>query len=209
MYSQRNTDKAWPYTVTLGPVTLPLTINEVKEHLRLDKTDTTENALLKVLIIAATEYAEKYTKRDFITRTYETLRDCFLNTLEIRRNPIQEITKVEYLQSGILVTVSTDVYFLAISNTFPHLTLKENQVWPTDEDQQEQAVKITFKSGYGNTSSSVPDSLREGLMQHIASMYENRGDCDSRVSGTSSAMAQKFLPIDAQLIYDMYRIRSI
>jgi uncharacterized phiE125 gp8 family phage protein len=202
-------DKAWPYTVTVSPATLPLTINEVKEHLRLDKDVTTENALLKILITAATEYAEKYTKRDFITRTYETLRDCFGNSLEIRRSPIQSVTKVEYLQDGVLVAVSTDVYFLAISNTFPHLTLKESQSWPTDEDLQEQVVKITFKSGYGNTSSTVPDSLREGLMQHVAAMYENRGDCDSRVSGTSVSMAQKFLPVDAQLIYDMYRIRSI
>ena len=108
-----------------------------------------------------------------------------------------------------MVTVSTDVYFVTTSNTFPHLTLKPDQLWPTDEDTQEQAVKITFKSGHGNTSSSVPDSLREGLMQHIAAMYENRGDCDNRVSGASLSMAQKFLPVDTQLIYDMYRIRSI
>ena len=99
---------------------------------------------------------------------------------------------------------------MTTSNTFPHLALKENQLWPTDEDLQEQAVKITFKSGYGNTLSNVPDSLREGLLQHIAAMYENRGDCgDSRVSGGTISMAQKFLPVDAQLIYGMYRIRSI
>ena len=205
-----NNSVAWPYIVTVTPTTLPLTINEVKEHLRLDVDDKTQDALLKLLIITATEYAEKYTKRDFITRTYETLRDSFDDNLELRRTPLQLVTKVEYLQDGSFVTVSTDIYFTTSSNTFSHLALKENQAWPTDEDLQEQAIKITFKTGYGNTLSSIPDSLREGLLQHIAVMYENRGDCDEgRVSGGTFASAQKFLPVDAQLIYDMYRIRSI
>ena len=201
---------AWPYIVTVAPTTLPLTVNEVKEHLRLDIDDKTQDALLKVLIRAATDYAEKYTKKDFITRTYETLRDSFTDSLEIRRSPLQSVTKVEYLQDGSFVTVSADIYFATNSNTFSRLTLKAGQAWPTDIDLQEQSVKITFKSGYGNTLSSVPDSLREGIMQHIAAMYENRGDCnDGRVSGGIFAGAQKFLPVDAQLIYDMYRVRSI
>ena len=162
------------------------------------------------MIIAATEYAEKYTKLDFITRTYETLRDVFGNSLELRRSPLQSVTTVEYLQEEVLVTVSTDVYFVTTSNTFPRLALKENQSWPTDEDQQEQAIKITFKSGYGDDPADVPDVLHMGMLQHIAAMYENRGDCDEgRVSGGTVSMALKFLPVDAQLIYDMYRIRSI
>ena len=211
MYERYNNNSvAWPYIVTVVPTTLPLTVNEVKEHLRLDIDDKTQDALLKVLIRAATDYAEKYTKKDFITRTYETLRDSFADSLEIRRSPLQSVTTVEYLQDGSFVTVSTDVYFVTSSNTFAHLALKENQTWPTGEDLQEQSVKITFKTGYGNTLSSVPDSLREGLLQHIAAMYENRGDCnEGRVSGGSIGSAQKFLPIDAQLIYDQFRIRSI
>ena len=174
--SNCNNFVAWPYIVTVAPATLPLTINEVKEHLLLDVDDKTQDASLKVMIIAATEYAEKYIKRDFITRTYETLRDSFADSLEIRRSPFQSVTTVEYLQDGSFVTVSTDVYFATKSNTFSSLTLKAGQVWPTDVDLQEQSVKITFKAGYGNTLSSVPDSLREGLLQHIAAMYENRGD---------------------------------
>lgn len=210
MHKRYNNSVAWPYIVTVVPTTLPLTINEVKEHLRLDLDDKTQDALLKILIKTATNYAEKYTKIDFITRTYETLRDSFDDSLELRRAPLQSVTKIEYLQDGSFVTVSTDIYFVTSSSTFAHLALKESQAWPTDEDLQEQSVKITFKTGYGNTLSSVPDSLREGLLQHIAAMYENRGDCnEGRVSGGIFAGAQKFLPVDAQLIYDMYRIRSI
>ena len=210
MYRTYDNSVAWTYTVTVAPTTLPLTVNEVKEHLRKDLDDKTQDALLKVLIKAATDYAEKYTKIDFITRTYETLRDSFTDSLEIRRTPLQSVTTVEYLQDGSFITVSTDIYFATVSNTFPNLALKASQVWPADVDLQAQSVKITFKSGYGNTLSSVPDALREAMLQHIAAMYENRGDCnEGRVSGGSIGSAQKLLPIDAQLIYDQFRIRSI
>lgn len=199
--------QAWPYIVTVEPSTLPLTINEVKEHLKMNISETVEDALLKILMKTVTAYAEKYTKRDFITRTYETLRDSFGDDLEIRRNPVQSVTKVEYLQDAAFVEVSTDIYFLTASNSYPRLALEEGQAWPTDEDARAQAVKITFKAGYGNTLSNVPDSLREGLLQHIAALYENRGDCSCDFADTNAV--QKLLPIGTRLIYDMYRIRSI
>lgn len=203
-------DKAWPYIVTVDPATLPLTLDEVKTHLRIDLTDSSQDTYLTILIKAVTAFAEKYTKRDFITRTYETLRDSFGNSLVIRRSPFVSVSKVEYLVDDILTTVLTDIYFLTDSNTYPHLSLKVDGVWPTNEDLREQAVKITFTVGYGTDTTDVPESLRIGMLQHIAALYENRGDCDSsRVSGGILAGAQKFLPVDAQLIYDMYRIISI
>lgn len=202
---RRTIEKAWPYIVAVRPSTMPLTVNEVKEHLKLNVDETAQDALLKILIRAATEFAERYTKRDFITRTYETFRDSFAGRLELRRNPIQSITKVEYLKSGTLTTVSSDVYFLISSNSYPHIALETGQVWPTDIDLREEVVKITFDAGYGNTLSSVPDSLREGLLQHIAAMYANRGDCDE----SSSAIDERLLPVASRLIYNMYRIRNI
>lgn len=205
-------NKAWPYTVTSVPAILPLTLEEVKSHLRIDIGDSCQDTLLTTLIKTATNYAESYTKKDFITRTYETFRDTFGNDLTIRRSPIQSITSVEYLIDDVLTAVATTVWFLIESNTFPHLSLKASQVWPTDGDQglREQAVKIVFKSGFGDAITDVPEDLREGMMHHIAAMYENRGDCDEdRVSGGIFSTAQAFLPVDAKLIYDLHRIRSI
>ena len=205
-----NNSVAWPYIVTVAPTGLPLTVDEVKDHLRIDQDDKTQDTLLKILIKTATTFAEKYTKKDFITRTYETFRDSFYDNLELRRSPLQSVTTVEYLKDDVLTTVSADVYFATNSNTYSRLALKVGQVWPTDVNARAQAVKITFKTGFGNTLESVPDELREAMMQHIAAMYENRGDCDdNRVSSSLGGSAQKLLPVDAQLIYDQNRIRSI
>lgn len=208
MHREISKDKAWPYIVTVDPVKLPLTLIEVKTHLKI--SGAAEDTYLTFLITAVTEFAEQYTKIDFITRTYETLRDSFGNSLVIRRNPVQSVSKVEYFKDDVLTLVSTDIYFLTESNTYPHLALKAGQLWPTDEDAREQAVRITFDDGYGDDETDVPDDLREAMLQHLAAMYANRGDCnEGRVGGALSAGAQKFLPIDAQLVYDLRRIRSI
>ena len=37
-------------------------------------------------------------------------------------------------------------------------------------------VKTTFKTGYENVS-DIPSLIQVGLLQYIAYMYENRGDC--------------------------------
>jgi uncharacterized phiE125 gp8 family phage protein len=201
---------AWPYVLTVPPTGLPLSLDEVKDHVKWSLADDSQDAYFKMLIKVVTEYAEKYTKREFITRTYETYRDTFCDNLEIRRSPLQSITTIEYLVDGVLTTVSTDVYFATLSNTFSRLALKAGQVWPTGIDLQDQAVKITFKSGYGNDLCSTPQALREAMLQHIAAMYANRGDCaENRVSGGILAGAQRFLPVDVQLIYDQLTIRSI
>lgn len=201
---------AWPYIVTVPPTGLPLSLDEVKDHLKWSLADDSQDAYFKILIKVVTEFAEKYTKREFITRTYQTYRDTFSDNLEIRRSPLQSITTIEYLVGGVFATLSTDIYFATLSNTFSRLVLKAGQVWPTGLDLQEQAIKITFKSGYGNDLSSTPQALREAMLQHIAAMYENRGDCsENRVSGGILAGAQRFLPVDAQLIYDQLTIRSI
>jgi uncharacterized phiE125 gp8 family phage protein len=200
-------DKAWPYIVTVAPASSPLTLDEIKTHLKI--SGSAEDTYLTLLLDAVVDFFEKYTKRNLITRTYETYRDTFDNDLEIRQSPSVSVSKIEYLVSDVLTTLSTDVYFLLVSNTFPRLSLKAGQEWPTGMDDREQAVKITFTAGYG-AASDVPEDIKVALLQHIAALYENRGDCDeSRVSGGQFTTAVKYLPVDAQLIYDMYRIRSI
>lgn len=200
--------KAWPYIVTVPPASLPLTLTEVKTHLRIDLADNSEDTYLTALIKTVTNYAEKFTKRDFITRTYATYRDSFCDSLEIRRSLLQSITSVEYLKDDVLTLVSTDIYFATQSTTFSTLRLKENQLWPTDLDNQDQAVKIIFTAGYGNDS-DVPEDLKTAMLNHIASLYENRGDCDDRVSGSTFSSAQAFLPVDTHLIYSMNAILTL
>jgi uncharacterized phiE125 gp8 family phage protein len=200
----RATRKEFPYILAVGPVNKPLTLAEVKDHLILDIADTSEDDYLNFLIDAVAEFGEKYVRRDFITRTYETYRDDFCDSLELRKNPVQSVSKVERLVDDVLTEVPTTVYFATLSNTYPHLSLKVSQSWPTDADNIEQAVKITFVAGFGDDSTDIPDKYKNAMLAHIAFIYENRGDCEG-----DGGEIELLMPKTTKLIYDTCRIRTI
>jgi len=189
--------KAWPYIVTAAPGTTPVTLAEAKAHLKV--SDATDDTLITSLIKAATDYAEKYTGRDLINRTYQTYRDDFCDSLELRRAPISSVSAVEYLVAGVWTAVASTVWQLNFGNDYRRLSLKVGQIWPTNQDAQEQAVRVTFVAGYGAATTDVPEEFRQGILQHVLALYENRGDCADEVA----------LPPGAAALYDMYRIRSI
>ena len=57
----------------------PVSLAEAKLHLKLSDIpeDSSEDTLITDLISVAREYCEKYTKRDFMGKTYEYYLDSF------------------------------------------------------------------------------------------------------------------------------------
>lgn len=191
---------SWTYNITVAPAALAVALADFKTHLRI--TGTAQDAELTAILNAAIGYAEKYTKRDFITRTYETYRNDLSEVCEIRRSKLQSITSITYLVSGSPVTVSSDLYYNTVENDFSRILLEDGESWPTNGDTREQSVVITFKSGYGDADTDVPKDLKQAIMQHATSIYENRGDC-------SIGQCADCLPLNAALTYQQYRINDI
>lgn len=198
--------KAWPY-IAAAPSNLPVSLTEAKGYLRVDGTD--DDALITTMIKAATEFGERYTRLFFVQRSVVTYRDSFSNSLELRRGPLASVTSVERMVAGVLTAVSTGVYFATVSNSFSSLSLKTGQQWPTDEDDQEQAIKITFVAGMAvdEADPSVPDDIKTAILAHVAKLYENRGDCAD--DNTADKWIQDLLPATSKMLYDARRVRDI
>ncbi len=222
----------YTYRVTVEPAVLPIELATVKSYLKV--TSTTDDALITILIGAATTFAEQYTKRDFITRTYETFRDFFprlcnsegyytcghlpgfFGTLttsiggnvgfELDRSPLQSVTSVEYLVDTVLTPVASTVFYNTIEEDYSEVLTLADQLWPDDADKRLQAITVTFITGFGDTAADMPDWVTTGLLQHIAMMYENRGDC---IDASGGCACSKFLPVTAKVIYQQHRILDI
>lgn len=191
---------AYTYNVTTAAATTPVSLSDVKAYLKLDAGDTSEDAILTMLINMATEIGEKYTNRDFINKTYTTFRDNFIEPLELRKSKISSISSIKYFLNGILNTIDPSVYALENSNNYPYIYLKDNDLaWPDEYDFIPQCVQIIFVCGYGATSSSVPSALKLALLQHVNMLYTNRGDCGGCSDGSA-------LPGNLKALYDPYRI---
>lgn len=156
------------------PAIEPLTLAEAKDHLRVDSTD--EDSLIEPLITAARIYAETFTRRAFITRTYDLFLDGFPAETEIclPRPPLQSVTYLKYTDlGGNLVTISSGDYIVDTASQPGRLSLQYLKFWPTYQ-QIANSVRLRFVAGYGNAAADLPRSLQQAMLLIIGHWYENR-----------------------------------
>lgn len=192
------------YQIIAQSAELVVSLAEVKAYLKLEPSDTSQDDYLTMLIRAATNFAELYTKRTFIVKTFRTYRSYFYPKVELRRSRLQSLESFEYLKSGVFTTVDSNLYYTTDEMDFSKIVLKEDETYPTDIDQQLQNIKIEFIAGFGVDGTFVPDELKLALLQHIAKLYTNVGDCDKDNGAISTLEAS--LPQTAQSIYRQWRI---
>ena len=164
-------------------VTYPVSLAEVKLWCKLS-TSTVEDTLLNSLITAATEAAEKYTNRLFISRTvtgYYAFLDGssdFENGyfITLRRAPVTAVTTVKVYVDDVLTTIEATEYNLKQSNGgFSRIVFEEVNDSP---DYGSYPYQVAFTAGYG-VATAVPEMIKTAIKETIANWYQNRGDCGS------------------------------
>lgn len=200
-----------PYNVpfqTLTNYPLPLDFDTVKQYLRIEPSNNADDNLILIFMDIATEFAESYTKRDFITKLYLTYRDDFSDGFfTLRKSQLQGVTQFEYMVNGVFIPVP-NVWYTSNDFDYSSIFLLDGKAWPNNIDIRQQAIRIYFNAGYGPNASDVPDRIKVAMMAHIAQMYENRGDC-SDCGGNMGAPAEQYLPLTSKLIYQEFRITDI
>lgn len=156
------------------PDILPITLDETKAHLKTEDIDT-EDAFVDTLIKAATNFAQEYTYRQFITATYEQYFDEFpIDEFKLEKPKLQSITSIKYQDAdGAEQTLPDDVYEVNDKSDIGTVRRKDGQSYPTT-DNVYNAVTVRFKAGYGDSADDVPDLLRSTLKVMVSYLFENR-----------------------------------
>jgi uncharacterized phiE125 gp8 family phage protein len=169
------------YRETSQVVTEPITLDEAREHLRLDPYGSPpvhpDDDYVTALITAARTWTEEYLRRALATKTIEIVYDSFYDIdLALPLAPVQSVTSVEYIdRDGATQTLATTVYGV---DTFANkLYLKYNQQWPEIQDTVNPVI-VTAVVGYTNGESPdtypFPAPIKSALNLIIANLYENR-----------------------------------
>lgn len=204
-YKKKINSRPFTYTVITPAAILPLTLDEVKNYLKIDLLEISEDDFLNLLIEAVTDYFEEYTGVTLINTTYRTYRDEFCCSFRVKKSPLSSVELIEYVnQDNNTIVVDSSVYSNTLETFYSQIYLNHNQQWPNDVGPSLQGIKIDFIVGFGPDASFVPTKIKIGLLQHIAMLYENRGDCVA-VGGCDCA---SFLPITSKAIYNFFRIRE-
>lgn len=173
----------------------PVSIADIKAHLRLSTASTTEDSYLGSLIKVARQYAENFTKRCFLPQTWELTAPTFDgDEIILNRSPLStEATNVviTYMDaaSGDSTTLSSTVYGVDYDTEPGRVYLLDGQEWP-EHWTDRKAVKIQFVAGFpittgASATDTCPEDIEHWIKMRVGSMYENRESLQPNPSGLS------------------------
>lgn len=165
-----------------GPVLEPASLDELKAQLRVTGTD--EDTLLEALLVTAREQAEAFTRRAFLTQTWELTLDRFPEggPLTLALPPVQAVTSLTYIDNAgatqALITTPdvgepTVLCQVDLKSEPGRLVPLYGQCWPVTRCQP-NAVTVQFRCGYGNTDYDVPYPIKQATLVLAAKLYEYR-----------------------------------
>lgn len=155
----------------------PISIDDMKAHLRIEPSDDAENALITSYIKAARQKIEEHLGRALISQTWTRVSDRSPSRLSLEYPPLISITSIKsYDEDNDSTTNSSDNYFIVTSTEPGQLLLKGGASWVTHRGQA--SFEIIYVAGYGAAASDVPEGIIQGLRLMVTKMYESRGDID-------------------------------
>ncbi len=211
-YIYNQTKKStYGYKVIEAPSELPIDLCQLKrDHLFLSPDPNERDSYLTLLIEAAASVAEGLTRRELLSKKFKCYLDVFPNSaIKILRSKLQSVDSIKYYSNGVLTTLPPSDYYITDEDNYAYIDTAANvSNWPYGVDNRKQAIEIIFNAGYGQYSDDIPSDLRLAMMQHIAKVYENRGDCtDMSVTNEGLKFAiQASVPHVCKMIYQKYKI---
>lgn len=155
----------------------PVSLLEIKECLKLDTDDTSEDPAILAYLTAAREYCEGFQNRAYITQTWELSFDywpCYL--VELPKGRLQYVDLVSYKDSTGVATelAETTDFVYSTRGIYGRLTPAYGKRWPSFTPFPLDAVTIAFTCGYGDSASDVPEKVKLAMKLLVGHWYENR-----------------------------------
>ena len=178
MYLDPNLNIQGDLVLIDNPTTKVVTYLEIKEQLRIDSND--EQSLLEAYIDAATQMAENYCNRHFITHEYRLYFNEVISSASLiypdcvlKNNSNQ--TCVNWIDVNGTAQGNNEAYIDSYSN--PSLVyLSSNFTSPTLKDNFANVFWYEFKTGFGDAATDTPEAIKQAIKLIVADMYYFRED---------------------------------
>ena len=168
------------YQQVLAPSGAFLNLTDAKTQLAVDWSD--DDSYIQSLCNAACEWLDGPSGalgRACLTQIWMALGNDLTGTrgFDVLLPPVQAVTKVEYMLLGVYQTwtssnwtTRTDEYRTTVKPAY-------GLSWPS-MDSDTQAIRITFTTGYGASSASMPDPILHASRLLVSHWYSNRSAAD-------------------------------
>lgn len=160
---------------TVAPAATPVSLSGAKDHLRVTGSD--EDAYIQGLISAAVSHVdgEGDLGRAMITQTWAQWVCQSPGHVRLKMGPFQALVSVEFYDAaGDLQTATLSDFETWLDGDFAICKPKDGFAWPGAVNRPD-AIKITYRAGFGDAAASVPAGIRRALLGLIEHWYANRG----------------------------------
>lgn len=162
--------------VITPPAAEPVSLAEARLWCRVDDDDTTQDAMILMLIGAMRRYAEDITGRAFVRRTLQLrLRGFPEDEIELPHPPLISVSSVEYTDGdGATQNLNgSPSEYREDVDSVPGLVMPVyGGAWPATRGDL-ASVRITYDCGYVSVS-AIPREVRIWMQARIATLYDNR-----------------------------------
>ena len=163
-------------TLNTAPTVEPVSLTEIKRHVRIEPNDEDNDIYLYNLISVAREQVEMITWRKLITQTwYGYLNDWPSGDyIELPFGSLQSVTAVRYTDvDASQSTWSSAEYIVGTDYQKGRITLADGYAWPNENLYPSNPIEIEFVCGYG-LADSVPNQIKHAIKLMVSELYENR-----------------------------------
>jgi len=177
---------------TTSPTYRVLALDTLKEHLKLDTSDTSEDTLLQSYLEAAEQQAQGYVSGYFMPHTIEVyLEGWALNFILYGITPLQAVDKLEYFADGNWQELGTEHYSVFTPGPAPRIRITGDQ--PSHGDRP-YPIRITAQVGYSLSTDSetaqrqaLDGRIQSAVLLQAARLYETREDANMKTGMITAA----------------------
>lgn len=170
-------------TLIIPPEVEPLSLAEVKSHLRVDHTD--DDATIAMYIAAARSYVDGedgFLGRALVTQTWLLTLDEFPeDEIKIPLPPLQSVVSITYDDpDGNSVAVAPADYYVDVAKEPGWVVPISGADWPTPLEAI-NAVRIQFVAGYEapggspeDLTANIPPAIKQGMLLLIGEWFDEK-----------------------------------
>lgn len=209
---------------TVGAILAPaLSLADAKNYLKIDPGQIEDDDLIVQLIDAAAATFEAFTHQTLIEKfldmkctgfprsrlRFDGFGWCSFNCISIRKAPLFEVSEISFFKDNAFEVWPDSEYLINSDSDVGYPFITAVNEWPCP-DCHPRPVIIRITVGFSSEAAGIPLAIRTGLEQHLAAMYENRGDCKCEKGSLSgSRFTMDSLPTTSRLLYSPFVIYAL
>ena len=189
---------------TVDPAVEPIQASDVRLYLKIPDDITAEDAIFTNWIKSGRERCEHISGRALITQTWKLCLDSFWGptwdytfgatsggnedfvyfdpragwVIQVPVPPLQSVSSIQYIDGGgNLTTLDPTLYNVDLVSEPARITPIFGKFWPVSR-RQANAVTVTFRSGYGDDGTAVPEAIKDAIKTYVGYRNQHREEPD-------------------------------